>query len=217
VDGALRTGLYADELAGQWGKVFEQGFVASVSANVSTDNLLSTLATDNNQWCDDISTPIVEDCQAILARSLNSTLKRLTKLRGSDLTDWQWGEVSRTAYDHRPFSELKLFDNVFQRKISNGGSTNTINVASSTYHSSEGYLQSFGAGFRQIISMGEGNQPTRHLLMNSTGQSGNVMSDHYDDMVVPFRDVAFITMGSATERTIDTLLLTPLNQTEESH
>jgi len=30
-----------------------------------------------------------------------------------------------------------------------------------------------------------------HLYMNSTGQSGNVLSAHYDDMVKPFRDVRY--------------------------
>jgi penicillin amidase len=35
--------------------------------------------------------------------------------------------------------------------------------------------------------------------MDSTGQSGNVMSPHYDDMVVPFRDVRYRTIEAVAD------------------
>ena len=48
------------------------------------------------------------------------------------------------------------------------------------------------------------------MYMNSTGQSGNVLSSHYDDMVKPFRDVQYrvLDSGAAAKDRAD-LTITP--------
>ena len=200
----LRKAVFSDELTREWGRFDEQGFIDAISGNVSNENLLAVLGATHSPWCDDVLTATVEDCTLMLTRSLDRALKRLDKLQGNDVDDWQWGEVNHTAYNHQPFSQFKLLDGIFERKISNGGSANTVNVSVSSYSGSEGYLQTFGAGFRQIIGLTDSE--TRHLLMNSTGQSGNVLSDHYDDMVVPFRDIEFVSMDAPVQHA---LVLTP--------
>jgi penicillin amidase len=93
-----------------------------------------------------------------------------------------------------PFSEVTWLGSVFGRKIPSGGSPDTINVANAVYQRATGYDQTLSAGFRQIIQVG--GDATRHMYMNSTGQSGNVLSPHYDDMVKPFRDVQYRVLDS---------------------
>jgi penicillin amidase len=97
---------------------------------------------------------------------------------------------------------------VFERKVPSGGSPDTINVANAIYERAEGYDQTFSASFRQIIQV---NGPaTHHMYMNSTGQSGNVLSAHYDDMVKPFRDVQYRVLdGGAAARDRADLTITP--------
>jgi len=105
------------------------------------------------------------------------------------MNSWRWGDIHHTFYAHMPFSSVRWLASVFERKLPNGGSPDTINVANAIYKRAEGYDQTLSASFRQIIQVG--GPSTRHLYMNSTGQSGNVLSAHYDDMVKPFRDVQY--------------------------
>jgi len=88
---------------------------------------------------------------------------------------------------------MKILDKIFERRISNGGSENSINVASASYELSEGYVQRFGPGFRQVIAMGE---QTDHWFVNSTGQSGNLLSTNYDDMIEPFRNGKYFSLSN---------------------
>jgi len=111
------------------------------------------------------------------------------------MDSWRWGDIHHTFYAHMPFSNVKWLASIFERKVPNGGSPDTINIANAIYKRAEGYDQTLSAGFRQIIQV---NGPsTRHLYLNSTGQSGNVLSSHYDDMVKPFRDVQYHILDSA--------------------
>ena len=144
-------------------------------------------------------------CDALLSVSLNKAITELKKLRGSNMDSWHWGEVHETVYEHTPFSSLKFPARIFERRISSGGSPDTINVANAVYNESEGYEQNFSAGFRQIIQMN--NSSVSHWYMNSTGQSGNVLASHYDDMIKPFRDVQYFVLDhSKTNNKIDLTL-----------
>ena len=122
------------------------------------------------------------------------------------MESWAWGEMHHTVYRHMPFSQTNVMRSLFQRKVANGGSPDSINVSGYALEES-GYAQDFGAGFRQVISMSEG--AIDHIYMNSTGQSGNVLSPHYDDMVEPFRDVRFLTMTRAGAAGNSVLIIVP--------
>src|SRR6185369_16308026 len=149
----------------------------------SYDQILHALTEQQSAWCGGAS------CASQLSRSLDATITELKKLRGSNMDSWRWGDVHHTFYEHLPFSNVTWLASVFERKLPNGGSPDTINVANAVYKRAEGYDQTLSAGFRQIIQIG--GPATRHMYMNSTGQSGNVLSAHYDDMVKPFRDVQY--------------------------
>jgi penicillin G amidase len=184
----LREEIFSDELQGPWNQRDKTRHLDSLSDQMTDEDLAVLLRNDKLGWCDVRQTDeLTESCEMAMGRSLKKSLRELEKMHGSDMSDWSWGEVHKTRYEHTPFSQSKLA-HIFDREIANGGAPNSVNVASARYRDREGYIQTFGAGFRQIISLGPAEQ---HLYMNSTGQSGNVMSEHYDDMVEPFRDVLF--------------------------
>lgn len=95
-------------------------------------------------------------------------------------------ESQFAVYQPIPKAYSKNVLRVLERRIPNGGSKNTVDVAASYYSPTEGYNQNFGASFRQIINMSNGK--VEHLYMNSTGQSENPFSEHYDDMFVLFHE-----------------------------
>lgn len=186
----FREEAFGDHLLGTWENQQASRTLGSLQYKVPLDRLLDVVRNDTLGWCDDRSTAQRENCDRKLAASQGSALYELHKLRGDwSMESWRWQDVQSTVYMHTPFSQWKFFDKIFERRTGNGGSENSINVSSSEYNGANGYEQKFGAGFRQIIAMHRNG--IVHEYMNSTGQSGNVMSRHYDDMVVPFRDVQY--------------------------
>ncbi len=173
-----------------WDDQQEKKILDSLQRNVALDYLATQLDAGGSAWCDDPATTAYENCNAALATAQEAALWELHTLKGDwSMESWHWGEVQTTVYAHTPFSQWKPLGNLFGRRIGSGGSPNTVNAADSVFAGSDGYLQAFGAGFRQVISL----HPTQsaHYYMVSTGQSGNIASEHYDDMVVPFRDLQY--------------------------
>jgi penicillin G amidase len=185
----LREELFAARLRGYWNKARQHDELLTLAARTTHEQILDALNGSPAQWCDRDTSVGERSCHAVLERSLGLAIQDLTKLQGSDMSAWRWGAVHETLYEHLPFSRIEPVGKLFERRIENGGAPNTINVASGRYRRSVGYEQTFGAGFRQIVAMQQSG-PT-HLYMGSTGQSGNVLSPHYDDMLRPFRDVRF--------------------------
>jgi len=158
--------------------------------------VVDLIESKTNDWCDKINTTQVEDCDFVFSRSLSKALREIERLHGSsDMTDWAWGDIHQTFYGHTAFADVRFLHMFFNRKIANGGSTDSVNVSAPQYSMGKGYYQIFGAGFRQVIHFDK--QQTEHYYMNSTGQSGNVMSPNYDDMVEPFRDMQFYQLNDS--------------------
>ncbi len=184
----LREVLFWTTLKDSWNKEEQSAEMTRVVSETSYDQILHALTEQQSAWCGGAS------CASQLSRSLDATITELKKLRGSNMDSWRWGDIHHTFYEHLPFSNVTWLASVFERKLPNGGSPDTINVANAVYKRAEGYDQTLSAGFRQIIQIG--GPATRHMYMNSTGQSGNVLSAHYDDMVKPFRDVQYRVLES---------------------
>lgn len=206
----LRQALMEDELQAPWKKDQLQQFLSRSIGNLSIDHMVNILKDPKNSWCDDIRTSITESCDEILRISLDSTLEELSKLAGSSMDNWQWGKWHKTLYRHQPFSQIKLLKGLFERGIENGGSVNSINVANASYQPTQGYVQSFGAGFRQIISLN--GHSDQHWIINSTGQSGHILSKHYDDMVEKFNKVEYVQLHHRLDSQARRLSLLPKSE-----
>lgn len=185
----LRGELFWTTLKDSWNKQRQSAEMERVVAATSYDQILHALTEQPSAWCGGAGA----SCAPLLGRSLDAAIVELKKLRGSGMDSWRWGDIHHTLFAHMPFSQVNWLASVFERKVPSGGSPDTINVANAVYQRAEGYDQTFSAGFRQIIQVA--GPSTRHLYMNSTGQSGNALSAHYDDMVKPFRDVQYRALG----------------------
>ncbi len=195
----FRDRLFEHRLHGTWDAPEAAQFLRQLGNSVNATQLARLLEGDGSGWCDQASVTASDSCSRLLAASQSEALEELHKLQGDwSMRSWQWRNFQQTLYSHTPLSRMKPFNRIFERRISNGGSGNTINVAISQFVEGEGYLQDFGAGFRQVIEFGSGR--VTHDYMNSTGQSGNMLSPHYDDMVEPFRNVEFFRLDGSSER-----------------
>ncbi|MFK8017578.1 MAG: penicillin acylase family protein [Gammaproteobacteria bacterium] len=204
---SLKFVLMRDEFSGYWNTTDENRATRKIRRSVDTDVLTRILADDSAGWCDDISTETNESCADMLDMALTASIASTTKLLGTpDMDKWRWGDAHELKFKHMPFSQTKVLDSLFERRIANGGSPDSVNAANANFVDAVGYEQDFGASFRSVIEMG-GERPNMYYV-NSTGQSGNVISDHYDDMVRPFRDGRLFELEA--EQTNDHVLtLTP--------
>ncbi|AOT10634.1 hypothetical protein S4054249_22500 [Pseudoalteromonas luteoviolacea] len=144
-----------------------------------------------SSWCDFQKTDVVESCQTVLQVSLQHAINELDKELGSNVANWQWNELHKNQFPHFPLSEAELaphapqsdesfFSRLFHREANSSGGGETVNVAPISLDDETKYKQFFGATYRQVIDLGNENE--NYFILN-TGQSGNVVSKHYDDMI----------------------------------
>lgn len=195
----LKSALILDEFQYYWNAKEANRLLKNLSSNVPMSFLENVLTegADAQSWCDNPRTEKQESCETQLKESLQSALDELDKLIGDDMSKWHWKNLNETLYHHMAFSEMKVLDSIFERRIPNGGSANSINVSVSSFEEDQGYLQTFGATFRQVVQFSK--EQDKHYYMNSTGQSGNPFSAHYDDMIALFNNNQLFNLHEDTE------------------
>jgi penicillin amidase len=189
---SLGTTLFASGLSEDWSRLGQRAYLTDVLSGASPDLIHKALTDPKETWCSRNASARSRRCEELLSTTLSASLDELEKFAGSNPESWKWGSVHRTAYKHQPFSGVKGLASLFERKVPSGGGQDTVSVSSSVFLSSNGYLGTLGAGFRQIMQLGRNG--SAHVYMNSTGQSANVFSSHYADMVRPFERAQYYSL-----------------------
>ncbi len=185
----LTRAIFEDDLRGELYKEMSNRGNPVFLYNVLNDPAAATV------WCDNLLTAPKESCAEIVRLGLDSALDDLTERMGSDMKQWQWQNVHITQYPHRPFSDVAALKWLFHRTIANGGNRYTVNVSPSRWN--EPYNQYHVPSYRQIVDMSDLSN-SRFIL--TTGQSGNVLSAHYDDFIERHRDVKYLAMSFGREQ-----------------
>lgn len=156
--------------------------------NVPYRSLLKVLQ-NNASWFDDVTTNQIENKNFIIRKSLSDALTYLEKKYGKDLSSWQWGRLHKATFKH-PFSgALSLIDkfvNIGPFEIGGDGTTifnteypfaKSIEEFSAFRH--EEFENILGPSMRFVYDFAN---PEEIFLTLTTGQSGNLFSQHYSDM-----------------------------------
>jgi penicillin amidase len=114
-------------------------------------------------------------------------LDLLEERLGKEMSRWQWQRLHTLEHSHRPFSDVAALKRLFHRSIPNGGNRYTVNVGPASW--SRPFEQRDVPSYRQIIDLADLNNSR---FSQTTGQSGNVLSRHYDDFVEMHRDVQYL-------------------------
>lgn len=197
--------LIVDETGEQMDQVF--GFRPGFIHNILTDH------NGAGQWCDDIATDNVsETCATIIVRALDLAMAALDMRHGSDRADWRWGDIHRAVSAHNPFGRVDPLKRVFDVSVPVGGGSFTVNVAHGRPTSPEGPMTTgHAASLRALYDL---DNLDASLYMHSTGQSGHVLSPHYDDFAERWRQVDYIPMSLRPEDfetgALGTLVMQPL-------
>lgn len=178
----LQPAIMADDLG--------RGLFEDFGASFHPTYLAATLANNNSPWCDDVLTPMDEDCRTTQQKALAAALEDLTERMGNENIDaWQWGKIHQTLFPHTPFDEVDMLKRFFSRQIANGGDGATVNVA--PFSAENPFDQRHVPSYRQIIDVSDFG---KSQFVQTTGQSGNVMSSHYDDLIEVWQPVQYLPM-----------------------
>jgi penicillin G amidase len=175
--------------------------------------MMDALTGDLGHWCDDITTEGVETCQDLTGPALDRAMAASTAAYGQDFASWRWGDVHQARHAHRPFSDFPILSDWFTITTPVPGDGSTVNVAHHSYRR-PGYDVRHGASYRALYDMAD---PDTSRFMITTGQSGNVMSRHYDDLAPMWGRGEYIsiptgwTLDNAPEG-LDVLTLQPASE-----
>lgn len=158
-------------------------------ANVPFRSILQLLENPNSSWFDNINKREKETRDVIIRKSLADALTELEKKLGRNVADWQWGNLHKVVFKHSFSGQASIIDkfiNIGPYSISGDGTT----IFNTEYPFSEPnkeigllnhehYENVLGPQIRFIYDF---DAPDEFYLILTTGQSGNIFSDHYNDM-----------------------------------
>jgi penicillin amidase len=144
--------------------------------NFASSFIVTTLRDRNNPWCDNVKTEPHEDCAAVVNAALQAGVQKLQQKMGNDLSTWRWGRVHNILYTHQPFTAVPVIGPFLDRQGSYSGTWATVNIGNPALEAN--FEQYQGPSYRQIIDM---SSTQNDLFISAIGQSGNILSPHYDD------------------------------------
>jgi penicillin amidase len=160
----------------------------------------------DNIWWDNVHTPITEKQSDVLPIAFNIAFQELQATLGDNPAKWQWRNSATLELKH-PLGEVALLKPLFSipNRETWGGNE--------TIHQSGFYLDStsyakvfFGSQMRTMIDFGDAENG---LNITPSGQSGHLLSSHYDDQAPLYARREFRTQTLQINDRWRNLLLTP--------
>ncbi|MGB8276310.1 MAG: penicillin acylase family protein, partial [Alphaproteobacteria bacterium] len=140
---------------------------------------LQEVLTERQDWCDDLATGARESCGDAIATALASALDKLTAAYGRDMTAWHWGRAHRARFLNHILGHVPLIGPFLEPVIGTDGDDTTVNRG--TYAATDAglpFVHRHGAGLRAVYDLADLDGS---LFALAPGQSGNILSAHYQD------------------------------------
>lgn len=141
-------------------------------------NAIDKLIENESSWFDDINTDTIETRNMIIRKSLLDAIADLKMKYGSEIKNWQWGNLHQLTLNH-PLGKVQPLNYVFNLgpyKI--GGSSSTINNSEIDF--TKPFESLVGPSMRYIVDLSDINK--RYCVI-AGGQSGHPLHKHYDDQL----------------------------------
>lgn len=209
-DGTMRRDEVAPLLFAAWLRELNRTILGDRLGTAFDDywgmhpDVIQLILTRHPEWCDDPATPAVETCPEQLAAALQRALDGLGRRYGSDMDAWRWGSAHRAQFTNRVWASLPVLRSLFATTIPANGGYDTIDRGVTRLDSAEPYADVLGPSLRMIVDLSDIDH-SRFII--SPGESGNVLSPHYRDMMLAWRDHGYVRLDD--EPVGGTLLLVP--------
>jgi len=205
----LSRQIFADELGDElMNDYWEQRNVQASMVNVLKD------VDGQSRWCrniNDLAAKKPQSCADVLASSLDVALADLQKRYGTDMAAWRWGDAHQARSEHRPFSKVGLLAKIFDIRVASPGDTYTLDVGRYNLRDeAEPFVSHHAPSMRALYDL---SNLENSRFMQSTGQSGNVLSPLYRNFNQRWAGVSYIPMQMKRESVevnkLGVLTLTP--------
>ncbi|MCR9220717.1 MAG: penicillin acylase family protein [Alphaproteobacteria bacterium] len=147
---------------------------------------LSAAMTDHPDWCDDLRTPVEEDCRWAATTAVERAAARLAERLGDDVDAWRWGDLHVARLGHSPLTFIPVVRWIVDRPIETPGGDHTPNRGQTRgAGSADSFAHAHGASMRVVYDLGDLDD-SRFTVAG--GQSGHPLSSQYADRLVDWRD-----------------------------
>ena len=139
-----------------------------------------------------MQTTAVETCTDVARLALDDALIELEEAYGPRLESWRWGDAHQALHRHTTLGEVPLLRQLVNIRQSTPGDDHTLLRGQMAGTGPEPYLNVHGAGFRAVVDFSD---PESSVFVIATGESGHVLSRHYDDLAALWRRAEYIPMS----------------------
>ncbi|WP_097929263.1 penicillin acylase family protein [Monaibacterium marinum] len=148
-------------------------------------------------WCDITTSQAVETCSDMALRALNDALAELRDKYGARVESWQWGDAHLAMQEHEVLGRIPGVALIASIVQPTGGGDDTLMRGRLSGEQPNPYANVHASGLRFVVDFGD---PENSRYIISTGQSGHLLSRHYDDLSVLWRRGEYIPMSLNEER-----------------
>ncbi|MEM7473186.1 MAG: penicillin acylase family protein [Pseudomonadota bacterium] len=142
-------------------------------------------------WCDVVQSAAVESCTDTARMALDEAILWLTDKYGPNIESWRWGDAHEATHDHQVLGNIPVLNWFTNIRQSTSGGDNTLMRGKTRGTGPEPFQNVHAAGYRGVYDFAD---PESSVFVISTGQSGHLISRHYDDLGVLWRRGEFIPM-----------------------
>jgi len=142
-------------------------------------------------WCDVRPSTADESCTDIARIALDDALQLLVETYGSDIESWRWGAAHEAQHDHPVLGDTRLFSWIVNIRQPTSGGDFTLMRGATPGTGPEPFANTHAAGYRGVYDFAD---PDSSVFIIATGQSGNPLSRHYDDLGELWRRGEYIPM-----------------------
>jgi penicillin amidase len=118
-------------------------------------------------------------------------LQVLAETYGDDIESWRWGTAHEAQHDHPVLGDTRLFSWIVNIRQSTSGGDFTLNRGATSGTAPEPFANIHAAGYRGVYDFAD---PDSSVFIIATGQSGNPLSRHYDDLGELWRRGEYVPM-----------------------
>ena len=148
-------------------------------------------------WCDIRQTTPVETCQQMSELALDDAMLWLEETYGTNVARWRWGGAHQAFQESSLLGRVPIISWFANIRQETPGGDNTLMRGATRGTGNAPFTNVHGSGFRGVFDFSD---PDSSVMIISTGQSGHLLSRHYDDLSVLWRRGEYIPMSLDPER-----------------
>jgi penicillin amidase len=152
-------------------------------------------------------TLVNNNCHNITNITFKNTISKMKEKYGTKIDNWQWGEEHKAYYVHHVFDNIPILNKILKKSIPTSGNNYTINCSvSNPTNTNNPFTSVYGSSFRVIYDLA--NLKNSQFII-TPGQSGNIFSDSYDNLLRVWSEGKYITIDDNSKLMTRHIILLP--------